>query len=313
MLRVASVCLYTLTVLDRMHPQQSFKHILENAKVINANNLKSCTITKLPQYIIIKQSQLSTILPSLPLQQPLHSTTTTSLTSPSAKPFTFKLKDTMSTYDHNHWRTSYAPARLQKPAALTPAEKLLFSLSAEGEQVSLDKFLTSCADESLDINVRHPSALGGGTALHLASSLGHAGVVKVLLAHGCEVNAQADNGSTALHWASGAGHVDTVQVLLQNGADASCQTFTWESSLSGRGSGQTAVHWAAESGHDKVIELIAEFDPMCIVTVDERNASPMDVAEKVGGKSVEVLKKLQWGDEYVILQVQQQLSAQQFL
>ena len=118
----------------------------------------------------------------------------------------------------------------------------------------------------------------GGTALHIASALGHLGVVRFLIEHGASVNARGLNGSTPLHWAAGSGSVQVVRCLLDHGADAKIPTWTWSRNAGGRGSGQTPLHWAAESGHDDVVELILERDPLALVCADEREKRPLDVA-----------------------------------
>jgi ankyrin repeat protein len=54
----------------------------------------------------------------------------------------------------------------------------------------------------------------------LAASLGHAGVIKLLLERGADLSC-ADKGlTTALHFAAGQGHADCVTLLLEAGADA---------------------------------------------------------------------------------------------
>lgn len=56
----------------------------------------------------------------------------------------------------------------------------------------------------------------GQTALHLAVRHGRASTVKLLLAHGANVNAQDQAGTTALISACDRGHADIVRILLQD-------------------------------------------------------------------------------------------------
>ena len=56
---------------------------------------------------------------------------------------------------------------------------------------------------------------GGTTPLVIASSNGHAAVVRELLARGADVNARSDSGSTALHVASYCGRAEAMRELLK--------------------------------------------------------------------------------------------------
>ena len=52
------------------------------------------------------------------------------------------------------------------------------------------------------------------TALHLAAMRGHVPVLKFLLKHGADIDAQDRFGATPLHLASIMGHVSAVQYLI---------------------------------------------------------------------------------------------------
>lgn len=56
----------------------------------------------------------------------------------------------------------------------------------------------------------------GQTALHLAVRHGRASTVRLLLAHGANINAQDQAGTTALISACDRGHTDIVRILLQD-------------------------------------------------------------------------------------------------
>lgn len=58
------------------------------------------------------------------------------------------------------------------------------------------------------------------TLLHLASDLGYASIVELLLQNKIDINAQDYYGQTALHLASYCGYPDIVQLLLENGANS---------------------------------------------------------------------------------------------
>lgn len=56
----------------------------------------------------------------------------------------------------------------------------------------------------------------GQTALHLAVRHGRTSMVRLLLSHGANVNAQDQAGTTALISACDRGHADIVRILLQD-------------------------------------------------------------------------------------------------
>lgn len=63
--------------------------------------------------------------------------------------------------------------------------------------------------------------LSGGTALYIASQMGHCEVVEVLLANRANPNETCDAGGGPLFIASQEGHYDVVEVLLANRANGS--------------------------------------------------------------------------------------------
>jgi uncharacterized protein len=68
-------------------------------------------------------------------------------------------------------------------------------------------------------NIRATTRLGGYTPLLLASQLGHAAVIEVLVKAGGDPKSAAASGATALMLASATGRVDAVKALLAHGAD----------------------------------------------------------------------------------------------
>jgi len=67
-------------------------------------------------------------------------------------------------------------------------------------------------------NINTKFRMFGFTPLHEASVQGHAEVVMFLLAHGAHVNAEDMDGRTPLYWATYGGHADVVKLLLAQGA-----------------------------------------------------------------------------------------------
>ena len=89
--------------------------------------------------------------------------------------------------------------------------------------------------------------LDGGTALHTAASNGHAGVVELLCAApGAQVDAADDSGCTPLIDASMGGHEGAVRALLAHGARQELQDRN----------GRTAMHVASTEGHAGVVGLL---------------------------------------------------------
>jgi hypothetical protein len=72
-------------------------------------------------------------------------------------------------------------------------------------------------------------------------------VVRLLLEHGADVNAQSQAGWIPLHRASYYGPLEVVRLLLEHGADVEAKY-----------DGKTALQVAAEEGHDEVVELLRE-------------------------------------------------------
>ena len=74
--------------------------------------------------------------------------------------------------------------------------------------------------------------------MHRAAYNNSLEAVKVLLAHGADVNARDDYSNTALHYAASYGHDALAQALLGAGADINAKTKR----------GATAVAYAREYG-----------------------------------------------------------------
>jgi ankyrin repeat protein len=81
----------------------------------------------------------------------------------------------------------------------------------------------------------------GDQPLHHAARNGDTEIVRVLIAHGADVNAQNTRGHTPLYCAGGHAHLDTLQLLLKEGADCHVR-FTND--------GKTLLEWLAQYPDD---------------------------------------------------------------
>ena len=68
-------------------------------------------------------------------------------------------------------------------------------------------------------NVEDRGMKGDCTPLMEAASAGHTDIVRLLIAHGADVNAQSSSGNTPLMYACAGGHEEVVRVLLEAGAN----------------------------------------------------------------------------------------------
>ena len=92
----------------------------------------------------------------------------------------------------------------------------------------------------------------GRTLLHHAAkgTLGRTvrcDIVRMLLDHGADVNAQDAQGAAALHWAARSGTQDMVELLLDSHADLHLRDNQHD----------TAGYWARKAGHQDVAERLA--------------------------------------------------------
>ena len=93
--------------------------------------------------------------------------------------------------------------------------------------------------------------IGAYTPLLLASEVGSAHVVRLLLADGAEQTATTDDvgGATPLHLAAGAGGAEAVRLLLEHGGDADAREARW---------GQTPLMYAAARGREAAVRALLE-------------------------------------------------------
>ncbi len=119
------------------------------------------------------------------------------------------------------------------------AEKIFLKLcSSDYPDIDAVKaFVTS----GIDINIK--DTLFGHTALIMAANNGHAGVVKLLLENGADINATSYAGITALICASSQ---EIVKLLVDNGANV----------YGGDNDSNTALIKACAQGHKNIVQLL---------------------------------------------------------
>lgn len=142
------------------------------------------------------------------------------------------------------------------------------------------RVLEMLRDSHIKVNAQRDD---GATALWLASSNGHAEVVRALLLHRkVDVNLQinedvkpyyggatAHKGATALYVASCFGFVDVVHELLQhNKVDVNRRSFY----------GATALYVASEEGHVEVVRELLQHSQIDVLLKSNYGATALDMA-----------------------------------
>ena len=94
-------------------------------------------------------------------------------------------------------------------------------------------------------NVDDRGSKGDLTPLMDAASQGHVDIVRLLMSHGADANAQSACGNSALMYACSAGHEDVVQELLKIGANVEDNNEN----------GHTPLMEAASAGHVGVAKV----------------------------------------------------------
>ncbi len=90
--------------------------------------------------------------------------------------------------------------------------------------------------------------LGDMTPLFMASKVGHAPMIELLIAAGADPASVTTTGTTPLMMAAASGSAAAVRVLLDHGADPNAADVH---------QGQTALMFAAAPGHTEVIQVLA--------------------------------------------------------
>jgi ankyrin repeat protein len=142
---------------------------------------------------------------------------------------------------------------------------------ARGEYAIVKRLLKAKAD----VNAGDP-ANGGMTTLLCACWYGHLDVVKLLFAHGADVNTASDSGSTALQIACGQGHVVVANMLLtERGADVDTANI----------GGGTALYQACGFGRVDTVKLLLEHGADSTKAA-HNGTTPLEVARQRGHEDI---------------------------
>lgn len=87
----------------------------------------------------------------------------------------------------------------------------------------------------------------GRTMLHYAAERGHSDMVKLLLAHGTNPNAQEKIGLTPIALAVVCGHINVVQILLELPVALSSDQYS-------------CIQLAGKLGHDAIVSLLVDYE-----------------------------------------------------
>ncbi|KAH0566344.1 hypothetical protein GP486_000250 [Trichoglossum hirsutum] len=155
---------------------------------------------------------------------------------------------------------------------------------------------------------------GAGTsALHTAATVGHQGLLQLLLHGGADMSSTVRRGETVLHCAAGEGRNEVVKLLVARGTeldsrDKAGQTpllraarngfrttvelmIGYNAQLDARDNhGQTALVWAAALGHLTVVELLLQYGADINASAGNTGKTALQVAAR--GGHLAVVKRL---------------------
>ncbi|KAK8067584.1 hypothetical protein PG996_006696 [Apiospora saccharicola] len=159
-----------------------------------------------------------------------------------------------------NWNYDFARTLLQKGASVAAinnrgrtALHLTVDSSNSGKGGDMSPEAQKPREEMLKLLLQHGANAnaesdGGWRPLHNAAQKGLPSIVEILIKAGADINATVSNGMTALHWAAFNGFEDVAQVIW------SCP----EADLGKKDTfGRAAWLYAAERGHDEIVELLS--------------------------------------------------------
>lgn len=194
---------------------------------------------------------------------------------------------------------------LEQPRETKTPRECLFIACQEGHL----EVATRLIESGWDLEVGRADT--GATPLYVTAARGHIDILRLLLAKGASVDAQASDGSTALFVASQNGRRDAALALLEAGADANRRAADGVTPLlaaCARGhvdvvellvkrgaeingvrsseSGATAMYLAAQSGHTPVLAVLMDSGAELDNTQAADGACPLWIAAQNGHTEV---------------------------
>ncbi|XP_069757889.1 ankyrin repeat domain-containing protein 27 isoform X2 [Narcine bancroftii] len=130
-----------------------------------------------------------------------------------------------------------------------------------------------------DVNMKN---LHNSTPLHLACQHTDLQIVKYLLNYNAKLNKKDSYGNTPLLYACLQGYLEIAQLLLKHGASVNIAN----------NQGNTALHEAVKGQHEALVHLLV-CNGASVNVRNKQQCTPLDFAEAVCGKSVEILKILE--------------------
>ena len=153
----------------------------------------------------------------------------------------------------------------------------------------------------------------GKPALHTAATVGHRGLLQLLLQGGTDMSSTVRRGETILHCAAGEGHNEVVKLLIARGAELDSRDEAGQTPLSRAARnglrttvklmigysaqrdardnyGQTALVWAAALGHLAVVELLLQENADINTSAGKSGKTALQAA--AGGGHLAVVERL---------------------
>lgn len=159
----------------------------------------------------------------------------------------------------------------------TPKERLnrwLFEASAHGNALEIAGLL----EEGANVNSRHTTA--GMTPFHRAIQENHLDVVSLMLESGGDLElGDLYAGDSGIHYAVFSGNIQVLRYVLQ---------FASNRSLPNR-HGDNALHIALRTGRYHMLETLLA-GGVDMLSENERGISPVTMAERVGGRALNILR-----------------------
>ena len=151
----------------------------------------------------------------------------------------------------------------------------LLHIAVEYNRIDIARQLLD-ACHALRFNLLNKNDDNRTAPLHIASSVGHLDLVKLLLDYGADIDIAGD-GKTPLILAAQNNHIDVVRLLLGYGVEVDKIDQT----------GRTALHIAALEGHTKTARLLVRL--AILDQTDKNGFTPLHIAAGKGHTEIVLL------------------------